>query len=156
MTGSHKTGTSYNMQVELIRFRKIYRLHSHLRSEEFNATDVFKLGKSLQHKPVRYLITLIIRDMSPSAVLCTKFARKVVHTCMWLCIVRRACLSLLFQGLTWNGLAGEHSRVQVPPCGILFHWCYEQSKTLNVSGGTWNPIFLSRLLCNCVYITIYI
>ena len=49
---------------------------------------------------------------------------------------RLISLSLLFQGLTWKGLAGEHSRVQVPPCGMLFHWCYEQSKTLNVSGGT--------------------
>ena len=44
--------------------------------------------------------------------------------------------SLLFQELTWNGSAGELSRVQVPPCGILFHLCYEHSKTLNVSGGT--------------------
>ena len=44
-----------NMQVELIRFRKKYRLYSCLllRSEEFNATDVFTLGKSLQDKPVR-------------------------------------------------------------------------------------------------------
>ena len=43
-----------NIQIELIRFRK-NRLHSRLRlrSEEFNATDVFSLGKSLQHKPVR-------------------------------------------------------------------------------------------------------
>ena len=48
---------------------------------------------------------------------------------------RLTSLSLLFQGLTWNGLAGEHSCVQLPPCGILFHWCYEQSKTLNISGG---------------------
>ena len=44
-----------NMQVELIRFRKKYHLYSRLRlqSQEFNATDVFTLGKSLQHKPVR-------------------------------------------------------------------------------------------------------
>ena len=42
-----------NMQDELIRFRKKYRLYSHLllRSEEFNATDMFTPGKSLQHKP---------------------------------------------------------------------------------------------------------
>ena len=45
-----------NMQVELIRFRKKYRLYSRLllRNEEFNATDVFTLGKSLQHVPVRW------------------------------------------------------------------------------------------------------
>ena len=44
-----------NMQVELIRFRKKYRLYSRLllQSKEFNATNVFTLGKSLQHKPVR-------------------------------------------------------------------------------------------------------
>ena len=36
-----------NIQVALIRFRKKYRLYSCLclRSEEFNATDVFTLGK---------------------------------------------------------------------------------------------------------------
>ena len=35
-----------NVQVELIRFRKRYRLYSHLllRGEEFNATRVFTLG----------------------------------------------------------------------------------------------------------------
>ena len=35
-----------NMQVELIRFRKKYRLYSRLllRGEEFNATRVFTLG----------------------------------------------------------------------------------------------------------------
>ena len=38
-----------NIQVELIRLRKKYRLYWRLRSEEFNATDVFTLGKSLQH-----------------------------------------------------------------------------------------------------------
>ena len=43
-----------------------------------------------------------------------------------------------------------------PPCGILFLVSYERSKTLNVSGGTWKPIFLSRLLCNDVWITFYI
>ena len=45
-----------NMQVEILRLRKQYRLHSRLllRSDEFNATDVFTLGKSLQHNPVRY------------------------------------------------------------------------------------------------------
>ena len=44
-----------NMQVELIRFRKKYHLYSCLllRSEEFNATCMFTLGKSLQHQPVR-------------------------------------------------------------------------------------------------------
>ena len=44
-----------NMHVELIRFHKKYRLYSLLllRSYDFNATDVFTLGKSLQHKPVR-------------------------------------------------------------------------------------------------------
>ena len=44
-----------NMQVELIRFRKKYLLYSRLllQSVEFNATRVFTLGKSLQHKPVR-------------------------------------------------------------------------------------------------------
>ena len=44
-----------NMPVELIQFRKKYHLYSRLllRSEEFNATDVFTLRKSLQHKPVR-------------------------------------------------------------------------------------------------------
>ena len=44
-----------NMQVELIRFREKHRLCSrlHLRSEEFKATDVFTLRKSLQHKAVR-------------------------------------------------------------------------------------------------------
>ena len=43
-----------NLQVQLIRFRKQYRLNSRLllRSEEFNATDVFTFGKSLHHKPV--------------------------------------------------------------------------------------------------------
>ena len=41
-----------NMRVELIRFRKKYRLYS-LLLLEFNATDMFTLGKSLQHKPVR-------------------------------------------------------------------------------------------------------
>ena len=41
----------YNMQVELIRFSQKISLFSRLllRSEEFNATDVFTLGKSL-HK----------------------------------------------------------------------------------------------------------
>ena len=57
---------------------------------------------------------------------------------------RLISLSLLFQGLTWKGLAGEHSRVQVPPCGMLFHWCYEQSKTLNVSGGTCMKTYLFK------------
>ena len=42
-----------NIHVELIRLRKQYRLYSRLRREEFNATDMFMLGKSLQHKPVR-------------------------------------------------------------------------------------------------------
>ena len=43
------------MQVELIRFHKKYHLYSRLllQSEEFNVTDVFTPGKSLQHKPVR-------------------------------------------------------------------------------------------------------
>ena len=44
-----------NMQAELIRFRNKYRLYSCLllRSEVFNVTRLFTLGKSLQHKPVR-------------------------------------------------------------------------------------------------------
>ena len=44
-----------NMQIELIRFRKKYRLYSRLllRIEKSNAIDVFTLGKSLQHKHVR-------------------------------------------------------------------------------------------------------
>ena len=44
-----------NMQVELIRFRKKYRIYSRLllRSEEFNAARVFTLGKWLQLKPAR-------------------------------------------------------------------------------------------------------
>ena len=43
------------IQVELIRFRKQYRLYSslRLRSEEFIATDVLTHGKSLHHNPVR-------------------------------------------------------------------------------------------------------
>ena len=53
------------MRVELIQFRKKYRLYSRLLSEEFNTIDVFTLGMSLQHMPVRIVITLIIRDMSP-------------------------------------------------------------------------------------------
>ena len=44
---------SNNMHVELVRFRNKYRFYSHLRSEEFNANNVFTLGKSLQHNHVR-------------------------------------------------------------------------------------------------------
>ena len=42
-----------NMHVELIRFRNKCRLYSYLRSEEFNATNVFTLRKSLQHNHAR-------------------------------------------------------------------------------------------------------
>ena len=44
-----------NMQDDLIRFHKKYRLYLrlHLRSEEFNATRMFTLGYSLQQMPVR-------------------------------------------------------------------------------------------------------
>ena len=44
-----------NRQLELIRFRKKYRIYSRLlfRTDEVNATRVFTLGWSLQHKHVR-------------------------------------------------------------------------------------------------------
>ena len=44
-----------NMQVELVRFRIKYRLYSRLllRSEEFNASDMFTRGNLLQYKHVR-------------------------------------------------------------------------------------------------------
>ena len=44
-----------NRQLELIRFRKKYRIYSRLlfRTDEVNLTRVFTLGYSLQHKHVR-------------------------------------------------------------------------------------------------------
>ena len=44
-----------NRQLELIRFRKKYRIYSRLvfRTDEVNATRVFTLGYSLQHNHIR-------------------------------------------------------------------------------------------------------
>ena len=83
-----------NVQFELIRFRKQNHLHSRLllRSEEFNATDVFTLGMSLQHKPARYIVTTLNYNFIVFFVFVFKCSRPLQHASR---VCRRDCVQIV-------------------------------------------------------------